>query len=92
MRPTKSPKSLKGPFFSRSATILRAACSPTPLMAPMPKRMALSLMTGVKSVSDWFTSGPSAFMPRASTSAMNSASLSALPCSDVSTAAMNSTG
>lgn len=71
-----------------------AAASPTPLIPASPKRIARvpPATNGVKVSRLSFTSGPSTVSPIASHSAMKCASFSALPSSDVSTAAMNSTG
>ena len=67
-----------------------AASSPTPLIAPNPKRMRP--LTGVNVSRDSFTSGPSTVMPIAPASATKCETLSALPSSAVRTAAIKATG
>jgi len=65
------------------------AASPTPLMAPRPKRIFPS--TTEKSSSDSLTSGCSTSMPEARASPMCGTTLSVLSFSLESSAAMNST-
>ena len=89
-RAAKSSKSAKGPFASRSAMILCAASSPTPFTPARPNRILPP--TGVNISRDSLTSGPRTPSPIASHSATKWATLSAFPSSELSIAAMNSTG
>ena len=95
MRPQKSNNPANG--LARAARIASMAFSPTPLMAPRPKRMRDSpgfFGSGPtpKARSDSLTSGGSTVMPSARASAMWATTLSVLSFSEVSSAAMNSTG
>jgi len=88
-RSQKSKRSLKGRSL-RASRMASMAPSPTPLMAPSPKRIFPS--TAPKARSDRFASGGSTSCPAARASAMWSTTLSVLSFSLVSSAAMNSTG
>ena len=89
-RSVSSKISRNGPFFERSSTIAFTAFSPTPLIAPRPKVMRPSSMP--KSTSDRLMSGGriSSFIRRASSTC--SLIRSVLSISQLSSAAMNSTG
>ena len=67
------------------------AVCPRFLTAPRPKRMRLA-RPGVKLQSLWLTSGGSTVMPISRHSLMYFTTLAVLPVSEVSSAAMKSTG
>jgi hypothetical protein len=88
-RSQKSKSSVNG-FSARAARIDSSALSPTPFTPPSPKRIFPA--TTEKSTSDSFTSGRSTAMPIARASAMKRTILSVSSRSQLSSAAMNSTG
>jgi hypothetical protein len=83
-------KDVNAPFSSRVRTIASTTFAPTLRTAVRPKRM--SAPTAVKFAADEFTSGGSTVMPMWRHSPRYSADLSLSSLTDVSSAAMYSTG
>ena len=91
MRSHRSTSERYGPPACRPAMMESIAPAPTFLIAPSPNRMRRSPTT-VNLKPDSFTSGGSTSRPSSRASLMYCTTLSVLPISDDSRAAMNSAG